>query len=123
MIFRPAIAALASVPLLAAAAAAAQGAAPPQLSLEQQAAVRCSAAFAIGASLQQRGQGSEWPQLAQRGREFFVRVSAQLMDDTGRSREQVAADLAEQARQLSDPAALKATMPACLIMLDASGIE
>ncbi|MGN6496527.1 MAG: hypothetical protein ACTHK5_04195 [Tsuneonella sp.] len=116
--------ALASAALLGAAPSAAQTAvSPPPLTIEQQAALRCSAAFAVGAAMQQRGQGCEWPPLATRGREFFVRVSAQLMDDTGRTREQVAADLAAQARQLGDPAALKATMPACLLMLDAAGIK
>jgi hypothetical protein len=122
MISRFAFAAVACATLFAAAPIAAQTA-PPPLTLEQQAALRCSAAFAVGAALQQRGQGGEWPPLASRGREFFVRVSAQLMDDTGRTREQVGAELAGQARQLGDPAALRATMPACLLMLDASGIK
>lgn len=102
--------------------AAAQEAAPPPLSLEQRTALRCSAAFAIGAVLQQRGERGEWPPLAGRGREFFVRASAQIMDETGRTREQVADVLAAQARELSDPEALAVAMPPCLLLLDASGI-
>ena len=96
--------------------------APKPLSLEQRTALKCSAAFAIGAVLQQRGGHADWPPLAARGREFFVRVSAQVMDETGRNREQVASELTAEARELADPAALSATMPPCLLLLDASGI-
>ena len=117
MIHRLALAALAlSGPALA------QETAPPPLSLEQRTALRCSAAFAVGAMLQQRGEHADWPKLATRGREFFVRVSAQVMDETGRTREQVADELAAQARELSDPTTLGAAIPPCLLLLDASGI-
>lgn len=92
------------------------------LSLEQQTALKCSAAFALGATLQQRGQGGDWPPLAERGREFFVRAMAQLMDDTGRTREVVAEAVAVQARQLGDRGALDAAMSPCLLLLDASGL-
>ena len=92
------------------------------LSLDKQTAMRCSAAFAIGATLQQRGEAGDWPPLATRGREFFVRAMAQLMDDTGRTREQVAEVVAAQAKQLSDRPALDAAMPPCLLLLEASGL-
>ena len=42
--------------------------------------------------MQARGQGKGWAPLLPRGREFMVRTSAQIMDDTGRTRDQVAAD-------------------------------
>lgn len=119
MDFRLALAALA---LAAPAAAQDTPAVPRPLSLEQRTALRCSAAFAIGAVLQQRGEHADWPPLAERGREFFVRASAQVMDETGRSREQIADELGAQARELADPQALAAAMPPCLMLLDASGL-
>ncbi|MXO75151.1 hypothetical protein GRI40_07975 [Altererythrobacter aerius] len=96
--------------------------APAPLTLQQSTAMKCAAAFALGASLQARGEGAEWPQIMPRGREFFVRTSAQIMDETGRTRDQVAAEITAQARALSDPAALAAAMPPCLLLLDASGL-
>ena len=108
--------------VLTAPAAAQDAAPPPPLSLEQKTALRCSAAFAIGAVLQSRGEGAGWPALATRGREYFVRVSAQLMDQTGRTREQVAEALTAQARELGEPGALDAAMPPCLLLLEASGV-
>lgn len=108
--------------VLAAPAAAQQAAPPAPLSLEQKTALRCSAAFAVGAVLQSRGEGADWPALATRGREYFVRVSAQLMDQTGRTREQVAEELTAQAQELRDPAVLGAAMPPCLLLLEASGV-
>lgn len=112
--------ALAAVALSASAAAQP---APAPYSLEQTTALRCSAAFAVGAALQARGERhAGWPPLAERGREYFVRVSAQVMDETGRSREQVAEELAAHARDLRDPAALEAAMGPCLLLLDASGV-
>jgi hypothetical protein len=109
--------------LLLTAPALAQEQGPPKpLSLQQASALKCSAAFAIGATMQARGQGSEWPALGQRGREFFVRASAQIMDETGRTRDQVAAELSGQAKQLGEPGALAAAMGPCLLLLDASGL-
>lgn len=96
---------------------------PTPLSLQQSSALRCSAAFALGAAMQGRGLATGWPPLATRGREFFVRASARVMDETGRSREAVAGTIAEYARPLAaDQAALEAAMPPCLLLLDASGI-
>lgn len=95
---------------------------PRPLTLQQAAALKCSAAFALGAAAQARGEGRQWPALAERGREFLVRTSAAIMDQTGRSRDRVALELTEQARTLADPAALAAAMGPCLLLLDASGI-
>ncbi len=117
MTLRLALAALA----LSVSAAAQEPAPPRPLSLEQQTALKCSAAFAIAATLQQRGEGRQWPTLGERGREFFVRTAAKIMDETGRSREQVAAALTVQARTLTEPAAHGAAMSPCLLLLDASG--
>jgi hypothetical protein len=96
---------------------------PAPLTLQQTTALRCSAAFAIGAALQGRGIATDWPPLATRGREFFVRASAQVMDETGRSRDAVASTIAEYARPLAaERAVLDAAMPPCLLLLDASGV-
>lgn len=103
-----------------------QAAAPlPALSLDQETAVRCSAAFAIVASEQARGSvlAAKWPALGTRGREFFVRTGARLMDETGADRPQVQALFARAASGLrGDPAALPARLESlrapCLSLLD-----
>lgn len=81
----------------------------PTLNLEQETAVRCGAAFAIVASEQARGSvvAAKWPALGDRGREFFVRTGARLMDETGATRPQVQALFARAAMNLrADPASL-----------------
>lgn len=112
----------ASFALLFASPAVAQAPEPAPLSLQQASALKCSAAFALGAAAQARGQGKQWPALAARGREYFVRASAQIMDETGWSRDLVALKLADQAKALGTPGALAAAMPPCLLLLDASGL-
>lgn len=89
----PAIAALAA---LLTAPLAAQTAAPsppslPELNAEQKAQLTCSAAFALAASEQARGEEAalQYPPLRVRGREYFVRFGAKTMDATGASREAV----------------------------------
>ncbi len=119
------LAALASVPAIAQSTTAQTDTGPaPQLSLEQQTSLRCSAAFAIVASEQAAGKAEalSLPPLAERGREFFVRFSARLMDETGMTREQVAGLIAAQASTLRDDEAVAQVMPACLLLLDASGL-
>jgi hypothetical protein len=118
------LAALAAVP------ASAQEARP--MSLEQQMLVRCSAVFAIVAAEQQRGVASArgYPPLAERGREFFVRSGARLMDELQLSREALQALLEAEVERLQagsaeadQPAAyVDAVMRPCLSMLDASGL-
>jgi hypothetical protein len=113
-----ALASLIASPLLAQAPAPA----PQPLTLQQSTALKCSAAFARGAAAQARGEGRDWPPLAQRGREFFVRTSAQIMDETGRSRDLVALELTRELQALAAPGALTAAMGPCLLLLDASGL-
>ncbi len=114
--------------LLAIAAAMLPVSAPAQdrtaLTLQQQTAVRCAAAFAIVADAQARGRADAqaYPPLADRGQEFFVRMAAQLMDDRDLSREQVADLIQAQAQALWDENAIEAVMPGCLLLLDASGL-
>lgn len=115
--------ALALFAALAAAPLAAQAAAPA-LTIEQRTALRCSAAFAITAQAQARGDAEalSLPPLATRGREFFVRFSARLMDDTGMTRDAVAALLTAEAQALAGGGELRQVMPACLLLLDAAGV-
>lgn len=64
---------------LLAAPLSAQAGAPP-LPPELQQGLRCAALFSIVAGEQARHGANDWPPLQQRGREFFVRVSARAMD-------------------------------------------
>lgn len=93
-------------------------------------AMRCSAAFGIVASEQARGIASAkaYPELGQRGREFFVQAGARLMDEEQLSREQMQARLKAEVDKLqaesiasSDPAGtMRAIMTPCLELLDAT---
>ncbi len=96
----------------------------PPLDLEQQAAVRCSAAFAVVGHGQQSGNAEAlaYPLVNERGREFFVRTAARLMDERGLTRDQVAMLMREEAQTLWDDDAVEAVMPGCLLLLDASGL-
>jgi uncharacterized protein (DUF58 family) len=99
--------------------------APVPMTLEQQMLLRCSAAFALSAGEQQRGvAGAQaYPALGERGREFFVRSAARLMDALKLTREQIQARLREEAQVLSaEPARLADVMPPCLSALEASGL-
>ena len=96
----------------------------PQLSLEQKTLVRCSAAFALAANLQESGDKSvrEIPELRARGQEYFVRAMATLMDQTGLGREAVAALLKAEVGALAEGDALAKAMPPCLVSLETSGL-
>lgn len=118
--------------LLAAAPVAAQGDAPAAPGPDQAVLLRCSAAFALVAGDQARGvrPATAYPPLATRGREFFVRASAQLMDELHLTREQVQAMLRQQVAQLQQGSAaakdragyLDQVMQPCLETLEASGL-
>ncbi|WP_454598359.1 hypothetical protein [Qipengyuania sp. SM2507] len=118
--------------LLALQSATAQAPAPtpapaPALSLEQQSGVRCAAAFALVAQAQAQSPGDaealEYPALGERGREFFVRTAARLIDETGLDRDGVARLLSAEAGRLArEEGALDRAMPPCLMLLEASGL-
>jgi len=95
-----------------------------ELTQENRAAVRCSAAFAMVAHDQSTGSESaqKWPDLGTRGREFFVVALAQLMDQTGLDRNGVSRLVAAEAQRLRDAGEVDRVMPACLLMLEASGV-
>ncbi|WP_369026186.1 hypothetical protein [Qipengyuania sp. RANM35] len=95
------------------------------LSLEQRTSLRCSVGFAIVNRLQGDGspEGTKYPPLGERGREFFVRSTAKLMEDTGADRAAVG-DLvnAQIAELVADEGQLDAILPGCIALLDASGL-
>jgi|TARA_R100000049_G_C1915116_1_gene61577 hypothetical protein len=94
------------------------------LPADQQGAIRCSAAFALVAERQRQGDevALRYPLVGERGREFFVRTGAQLMDEAGMTREAVEARLRTQAGAILEEGSLDEIMPACLMLLDASGL-
>lgn len=97
----------------------------PALSLEQQSGLRCAAAFALVAQAQSAGNAEalEYPALGERGREFFVRTAARLIDETALDRDGVARLLAQEASRLAqEEGALDRAMPPCLMLLEASGL-
>ena len=104
--------------------AVSQSAASPSLSQESQALLRCSAAFAMVSHGQSIGneEALKWPRLETRGREFFVRSLAQLMDETGLDRDGISQIVGEEAQRLWDKGEVAKVMPACLVMLEASGV-
>lgn len=95
----------------------------PALNIVQQTGLRCSAAFAMVAAGQAKGEAASlaFPPLAQRGREYFVQVAARLMDETGASREQLQALMLSEANAIrgAGPKSLSGLMPPCLTLLDA----
>jgi hypothetical protein len=95
-----------------------------QLTQENAALLRCSAAFALVSFGQANGNEASmrWPVLDPRGQEFFVRSMAKLMDDTGLSRDEVSQLASAEAQRLLDEDQVDAVMPACLLMLEASGV-
>lgn len=110
--------------LLAALTLAAAPTPAPSLTPPQSAALRCGVVFALGARMQADGKpaASAWPALGTRGREYFVRVFARLMDDTGATRDQLTALAGRETAAVKDDAAVAAAMPACLALLDAAGV-
>jgi hypothetical protein len=104
--------------------AAAQPAAAPALTLEQRTMLRCSATFALVANRRQAGEKEALalPDVGPRGREYFVRAMASLMDAARLDREAIAALLAGEAQELSDSRTLYQAMPPCLAALEASGL-
>ncbi|MEO6389061.1 MAG: hypothetical protein ABIT16_11890 [Croceibacterium sp.] len=105
---------------------------PPPISLEQTMLLRCSAMFALVAADQQHQVPSAlaYPAMAERGREFFVRSAARLMDERQLTREQIEAALRAEVTGLqqstarsNDPAGfVDSIMRPCLSVLDASGL-
>lgn len=115
MTLRPLLLALALTPLAAPAHAA-----PRPLTAEEQMGLTCASAFALVAAGHARGEPAmaQYPPLNQRGREYFVRLAAQLMDDAGLDQAGIRAATATQAAALRR-SGVAGVMPACLHALDA----
>ncbi len=97
--------------------------APPALTSENRAVIRCSAAFAIVGAQQTRDGGkSAWPELNARGREFFVVALAGIMDEHRLGREEITGLVRAEAVRLTQTAEVETIMPACLLMLETSGV-
>jgi hypothetical protein len=111
---------------LLAAALALQTAAPPPLVLNQEnrALLRCAAAFAVVSNRQAKGDATvqQWPALGTRGREFFVRTMAHLMDRSGLDRAGITTLVSSEAEAMVAKGEVDQVMPACLSMLEASGV-
>ena len=109
--------------ILAPALALALQASPP-LTLQQQTTVRCAAAFALVTEDQANGDAEalQYPVLGTRGKEFFVRALAQLMDETGMNREAIGALMTAEAQRLRAEGGVGDITPGCLLLLDASGL-
>lgn len=110
--------------VLMAVPATAQAPTPPTLTLEQRMLLRCSAAFALVANRQAAGdrEAQAYAVPADKAREFFVRSSAQVMDEAKLDEAAIAQALRREAEDLLKPGALAAIMPPCLAALNASGI-
>jgi len=92
----------------------------PTLPPELQTGLRCAALFSVVSAEQARGGARDWPPITQRGREFFVRVSARAMDAGRLDRPALQALMRNEVaavRKAETRAALKAP---CLVMLDAA---
>lgn len=112
-------------PLALTLAQAAPAPEPPRLTLQQASALRCSVAFGLVHKEQKAGVAAagRYPPMAERGQEFFVRTTARLMDELGAGREAIMALVMRETSALqASPARLDEIMPACLMMLEASGL-
>ncbi|MEQ8743558.1 hypothetical protein [Parasphingorhabdus sp.] len=103
---------------------------PVPLDATQQRDLSCVAVLAIIASEQERGVESalDYPLLSERGATYAGLVGERIMDDTGRTKEQVrddilaaVADQQAMAQDAADPDALvRSEMATCLPLLDAA---
>jgi hypothetical protein len=96
----------------------------PQLNVEQKTLLHCAATFAIVSGRQHAkdAQALAFPDITERGREYFIEAMAQLMDEAGLDHDAVKSLVAQEAAGLQDPAVLYKQMPACLASLQASGL-
>lgn len=108
------------IPLALLAAPLAAQTATTKLPPELQTGLRCAALFSVVSAEQARQGARDWPPITQRGREFFVRISARAMDAGKLDRPALQALMRGEVaavRKSETRAALKAP---CLAMLDAS---
>lgn len=112
---------------------AAQDAAPPAelpaLTIQQQTNLRCGVAFGLVAGYQDRKdeRGEAYPAMEPRGKEFFIRTTAKIMEDDRFTRDVVTALIGAEMAYFDNGsedgyASIENIMPACLTLLDASGL-
>ena len=96
---------------------------PPQLGPEQRMLVRCSVAFAMIAHRQAAGDADAlaFPPLGERGSEFFVRASAQVMDEASLDQAGIEAALTAEAQDIAESDTLDDVVRACLPLLPTDG--
>ena len=95
----------------------------PDLTLEQASGLRCSVAFGLVHRAQRDGELANYPVMAERGQEFFVRTTARLMDELDTDRDTIMGLVMREHEEFGgSPERLDEVMPACLLMLDASGL-
>jgi hypothetical protein len=118
----PFIAALALA--LAAPSLAQQSRPTPQLTDDQRTLLHCSATFALVSGRQHAKdpQALAFPDVTERGREYFVRAMVQLMAQAGLDHDAIKSLVSQEAAGLQDPAVLYKQMPSCLASLEASGL-
>jgi hypothetical protein len=118
------------IPLLMLAVSQPAASQPDALDESQQRDLSCVAMLAIIASEQERGVESalDYPLLSERGATYAALVGKRIMDETGRTKEQVREDIlaavaAEQAlgQEAADPdEVVRLEMATCLPLLDAA---
>lgn len=115
---------IASLTLVLALLAGPLAAQPASLSLEHRMLLRCSAAFALVSARQDAGDAEAlaYPPLKERGREFFVRASAKVMDEAKLDRAALAGAMRREAEAVVDEDALERILPPCLDALTAAGL-
>lgn len=108
------------LPLALLAVASAALAAPRPLTPDERMGLTCASAFAMVAAGQARGEAgmTQYPPLAARGREWFVRLAAQLMDDAGLDQAGIRTATEQEAATLRRTG-VAGVMPSCLRTLDA----
>jgi hypothetical protein len=96
-------------------------AAPRPLNPDERMALRCGAVFAIVANRQARHDPAmaQYPDMAKQGREYFVRLSAQLMDDAGLDAAGITAAAQAEARAVERQRGVDGMMPFCLKVMEA----
>ena len=126
-VLTPIVRAVAAVALTAPAMVAAQNDITKldvPLTLQERTALKCSAAFAMVAHGQDADNAATraFPPMQIRGREYFVRIAARMMDERGLDRQQVAMLMRAEAQTLVEEESELAIMPGCLALLDRSGL-
>lgn len=99
-------------------AAAAQ---PAPLSLEHRMLLRCAATAAMVAYGQEKGDPAmaDYPDLRERGRDFFIRASVRVMDEAGLDRGLVETALRAEAADIAAAGSVHQMMPVCLPLIPA----